>query len=445
MFKDAAMSNAKMTKKFLRASTVAGSALVFVLATGSAWAGDREQAKRIHDRLAGVPPTDTVLNCMELMIGGNNLDPTSNDCPDSNTDNDTLGAAYLAMENKNFYNVTLKNFITPWTNEEQTVFAPLNDYTATVIGVIRDDLDFRRILFDDILYIDDGTSGVTPYDSSNNDHYTELEDQGADLKAVLTQTSQSGEYNLPSGSFPASAAAGVMTTRQGAKAFFVDGTNRAMFRFTLLNHLCQDLEQIKDTSRTTDRIRQDVSRSPGGDSRIFMNACVGCHSGMDPMVQSYAYFDYEYPVDPNNGDPYFDQGAMVYNNAGVEDVDKDGNPTGTRVQAKYHINANNFEYGYHTPDDHWDNYWREGPNSALGWDSGLPGTGSGAKSMGQELAYTEAFARCQVEKVFQAVCLRAPVDVTDRDQIDTMITSFKANGYKLKQVFAESAVFCMGD
>ena len=59
-----------------------------------------------------------------------------------------------------FYNVTLKNFAAPWTNEAQTVFTPLNDYSATVIGTIRDGLDFRRILYDDLLYI--GNAGVTP-------------------------------------------------------------------------------------------------------------------------------------------------------------------------------------------------------------------------------------------------------------------------------------------
>ena len=77
---------------------------------------------------------------------------------------------------------------------------------------------------------------------------------------------------------PPDATAGVLTSRAAAQAFFVAGTNRAMFRFTLMNHLCNDLEQLNDTTRAPDRIRQDVSRSPGGDSRIFLNSCVGCHS-----------------------------------------------------------------------------------------------------------------------------------------------------------------------
>lgn len=376
-------------------------------AVTNADAGSREQAKRMHDRLAGVPPSESVLTSMAADIDGNN----------------PLAAAAKAMENKNFYNVTLKNFITPWTNEEQTVFAPLNDYTATVIGIIRDGTDFREILSGNILYT--GANQAT-YSNSSNTHYETLENSGDNLgdPLVLEKHTQT-EITL----LPDAATAGVITTRQAAKAFFIDGTNRAMFRFTLLNHLCTDLEQIKDTSGTPDRVRQDVSRSPGGDSRIFMNACVGCHAGMDPMVQAYAYYNYVYT------DETGDNGQLEY--------------TAGQVQPKYHINASNFEYGYRTPDDRWDNYWRTGQNSVLGWANPTQSAGgNGAKTMGMELANSEAFARCQVEKVFKAVCLRAPVDDSDRTQINSMITSFKnsvPDGYSLKQVFAESAVFCMGD
>ena len=126
------------------------------------------------------------------------------------------------------------------------------------------------------------------YSPSSNDHYAALETQGVNLKDNLVQTTQSAASGLP-----AAATAGVMTTRAAAQAFFVAGTNRAMFRFTLMNHLCTDLEQVQDTTRPPDRIRQDVSRSPGGDSRVFLNNCIACHSGMDPMTQAFAYYDYD--------------------------------------------------------------------------------------------------------------------------------------------------------
>ncbi len=52
-------------------------------------------------------------------------------------------------------------------------------------------------------------------------------------KSVLVQTTQSGVYGIP-----VAATAGLMTTRGSTSSFFINGTNRAMFRFTLVAHLC---------------------------------------------------------------------------------------------------------------------------------------------------------------------------------------------------------------
>lgn len=373
-----------------------------------------EQAKRIHDRIAGVPPSPEVLLEMKEAIDGN--------------DGSGVAAAYIAMESDAFYNVTVKNWAAPWTNREFDVFVPLNDYIATVIGMVRDSdtTDFREVLYGDILYMGQSTLGITPYALSNNTHYEELEASNTSLKDNLERQTQSVVTGIP--------AAGVVTSRAAAKAFFIDGTNRANFRFTLINHLCMDLEQVHDITRIPDRIRQDVSRSPGGDARVFLNNCIGCHNGMDPLAQAFAYYDYEYT------DLTGDNGRIVYNSAG--DIDE---ATGTRVQAKYHINSGTFPFGYVTPDDQWDNYWREGTNAALGWDVTLPGSGNGASSMLQELAHSEAFASCQVTKVFEAVCLREPQDSADRNKIDAMIGDFASSGYNIKTVFAESADHCKGE
>ncbi len=328
---------------------------------------------------------------------------------------DAVGAAYRAMNDSGFYNVTLKNWVKPWTNRDQSVFVPLNDYVATVIGMIRDDIPFNSLLSADILYVGAGGLGLPNYSMTDNNHYEQMENQGIDMRTALTQTTQSSVTSLP-----ANAASGIFTTRAAAEAFFIAGTNRAMFRFTMLNHLCHDMEEVKDITRIPDRIRQDVSRSPGGDSRIFLNNCIGCHSGMDPLAQAFAYYNFDETL-----------GTIQYT-AGV-------------VQPKYFNNDQNFQPGYATPDDEWNNYWRAGQDSLLGWDTSLPGTGNGAASMGQELANSQAFAQCQVEKAFENICFRAPRDATDRAQIDSMVTSFTTGGYRMKQVFAEAAVYCMGD
>jgi hypothetical protein len=245
--------------------------LLSIILFGIASAGPREQAKRIHDRLAGVPPSDTVLSSMEDQVAG--ITGTA------------IDAAYQAMDNPNFYNVTLKNFIAPWTNRDQSAFVPLNDYIATVIGMIRDGDAFNTIFSADVLYI--GPGSLPPYSNNNNDHYEQMESRGIDLLTGLQRETQSAFNGLPPG-----AAAGVWTTRAAAEAFFVAGTNRAQFRFTMMNHLCNDMEQVHDVKRPPDRIRQDVSRSPGGDSRLFLNNCIGCHNGMDPLAGAFAYYNF---------------------------------------------------------------------------------------------------------------------------------------------------------
>lgn len=340
-------------------------------------------------------------------------------------------AVRIAMNNEAFYSVTLKNMATPWTNRDRTVFAPLNDYTATVIGLVRDDADFRTLLYGNQLYVS-SAAGLPNYSVNSNAHYEAIEAQGVSLKDTLVARDQTSLNGIP-----AEATSGVITSRAAAKAFFIAGTNRAMFRFTLLNHLCRDLEQVHDTSLTPDFIRQDVSRSPGGDSRVFLNNCVGCHNGMDPMAKAYAYYDYEFDV---NGDPEGLSGAIHYNSEGVIDPD-----TNSRVEKKYRINANTFKYGYVTTNDDWQNYWRQGMNKHLGWDTSLPGKGTGAKTMNMELAHSQAFASCQVEKVFQNVCLRKPANAVDRDKVSAMTTNFANSGYQLKQVFIDTADYCKGE
>ncbi len=396
--------------------------LVFVFVCASAEGGPREQAKRIHDRIAGVPPSAQVLDEMTSIIETG---------PGTEAENAET-AAFIAMQNPDFYRTTLKNFATPWTNRDFNIFSPLNDYSATVIGIVRDDIDFRQLLFGDIIYVGAASTGVPAYSATDNQHYEALEDGGFDLSVELQQQTQSTVTGIP-----ATATAGVMTTRSAAKAFFIAGTNRAMFRFTLLNHLCRDLEQVSDTTRAPDRIRQDVTRSPGGDSRLFRNNCVGCHAGMDPMAQAFAYYDYQYDSD---ADPEGNAGRLVYNGQGSIDP-----VTGTRVVSKYHNNQNNFPFGFVTENDSWDNYWRSGSNYLLGWDQALPGSGSGARSLGEELANSSAFASCQVTKVFKEVCLRDPVDAADRNQIAAIVAAFTGSGYQLKQSFAAAAAYCRGD
>jgi hypothetical protein len=362
-----------------------------------ALAGSNEQAKRLFDRITGTPPSASVLSQMATDIAGNNA----------------IGAAQLAMQDSNFYNVTLRNFAAPMTNVAQSVFVPLNDYTATIIGMVRDNVPFNTVLSADIVYVGN-VSGAPAYSPANNNHYQYLDTNNADLSKVLQQQQQSSLTGIPS-----AATAGVLTSTAGASAFFSLGTNRRMLRFTMINYMCNDLNTIMDITRPPDRIRQDPSRSPGGDSRTFLNTCIGCHSGMDALAGAFAYYNFDTTAN-----------QLVY--------------TPGQVQAKYGINSANFPYGHVTVDDSWFNYWRQGANALLGWSNSLPGSGNGAKGFGQEIEGSSQFATCQVQKVFQAMCLRAPSNAPDRAQVAQITADFVASNYNMKTAFGESAVYCMG-
>ncbi len=378
-------------------------AICCTVGTSLAHAGPREQAKRIHDRLVGVPASNAVLDSMADKIANG----------------DAIGAAYEAMDNPAFYNTTVREFATPWSNREQSLFVDMNDFVATVIGMVRDDVPFDQVLYEDLVYVGTPAATGVAYSHTDNDHYLDLQLNRIDLSdpANLAQQRQS---DLPNSPIATGETAGVMTTRGFSQAFLVAGTNRAALRFATLNFLCMDMEDFRDLTAHPDRIRQDVSRSPGGDSSIFLNDCLSCHAGMDGLAGAFAHYDFDE-----------DGQQLVY--------------TPDSVQPKFLNDAGAFRFGFATTDDSWINYWRTGPNEYVGWNGPGSGAGTGAKSLGMELAQTRQFAKCQVKQAFEKICYRTPNGAADEQAVETIATSFESNNRSMKRVFAETALHCMGD
>lgn len=372
-------------------------------AAATSHAGPREQAKRLHDRLTGVPPSPAVLDSMATSIANG----------------DALGAAFEAMDNPSFYNTTVRELAAPWTNRDRSVHVGLNDAIATVIGMIRDDVPFDQVMYEDIVYVGSGSATPIPYSQTDNDHYLDLELNRVDLSDAANLVRQR-QSQLPDTQLGANDAAGIITTRAFAQAFLVAGTNRAAVRFAALNHLCMDMEDFRDLTAHPDRIRQDVARSPGGDSNIFLNDCLTCHAGLDGLAGGFAYYDFDEDLQ-----------RLLYTQ-GV-------------VQPKYLKNAGVFRWGFVTGNDSWINYWRTGRNAFVGWNASGGGSGDGAKSLGMELAQTRQFSECQVKHVFEKVCYRAPNGPADLEAVQTIATSFEANNRSMRRAFAETAVYCMGD
>jgi len=389
----------------LRGGRTLCTALLVILFAASVHAAPRDRAKRMYDRIVGLPPSEAQLTEMVNRMG-----PTP-------TKATLFDAAMVAVESPDFYNTALVNFVTPWTNVDRTVFADLNDYTATVIGMIRDGVPFDQVLTADLVYVAAPGLVPTPYQQTSNQHYIEIQSLGVDLSDP-NQLIGVPQSTLPGSQLGPDDAAGVVTTRAAGEAFFSAGTNRRMWRFTAINYLCRDMEQLKDTSRPADRIRQDVTRSPGGDSELFHTQCVGCHAGMDALAGAYAYFEWDAA-----------QGRTIH--------------TPGQVQGKYAINTGVFPGGHITTDNSWVNLWRSGQNASLGWSAAELGSGLGAKGLGAEVTHSRVFAECQVQKVFEDVCFRPPQTNADADAIRTIASDFEIDGtYDMRQVFADVAIYC---
>jgi len=368
-----------------------------ILTVASLWlcnsfAGPREQAYRLHNRLTGVPPQATVLNQMEQLIQQGNAE----------------GAAYVAMSNPYFYNLVIKNWAKKWSNVDHSERVPLNDYVATVIGLIRDDVRFDQVLYGDIIYTsNDGT--LAPYANDNNDHFTEAEAARVDLAGTLVQRTQSTVTGIGD-------TAGVLTTRASGEAFLTAGTNRRMNRFAFMNFLCKDYEALHDITRPDIWVRRDVDRAPGGDSRTFKNKCVGCHAGQDAIAGAWAYFD-------------FVDGQIVYT-------------PGTVANKVNQLNL--YSDGHIVTSDYFTNLWAVGQNASLGWRG--PQEGYGAKAVGRMLSSTRAFSECMANKVFKLVCLKEPQQQAHKDAIDSLATQFESNStYNMKSLIAKTSVLCLGE
>lgn len=428
-----------------------------------------DQARRLYERLAGVPPTTAELDEMTQLILDGKVDE----------------AAFIAMNNIGFYKSTIKNMFSPLSNQERNSDVALNDYTATVVGLIISNESFDQVLYGDVLYtaIDELSvyqttfgnppilqdvnppgeplvrlSGNAPpegkvrplidgnvYDDFR--HYEDLESRFSDWPNYLVKRTQTkvnsliraGERIEGGEGEVAEDIAGLLTTRQGAMAAFTAGTNRRGVKLLTENFLCQDLEQLHDPNRPDFRVRQDIDRSPGGDSRAYQMQCAGCHAGMDGFASAFAYFD-------------FLDNRMRYNRNALS------NPSNKQFRQDGVYPA-----GYRLVDNTWINVWAQGQNSRLGWNAPGNGqsinSGKGVGSLGRVLASTNAFGECMVQRVFERVCLRSySEDATPNEKIivkniarqfEAGMSEYSAHGannsYNMRAVFAKVSDICFGN
>jgi hypothetical protein len=382
------------------------SAFAIVFVGTNAFGDARDQAKRLHDRLTGIPPTEAILDQMEQLILQNNA----------------KGAAALATNvtanpvgGKAFYNLSLVRWSAPMTNKDETPRVRFDDFQATIVGLVRDGRSFKEALTANVVYAGPTptvvTNGVAAYAANNNTHYENLE--GRDYHALLQSTPQTTLVPTVTDT------AGLLTTRSWAASYYSGGTNRRSTRFAFKNFLCKDMENVTDASRPDDKVRRDVDRAPGGNRDDYLTTCKGCHAGMDGLSNAWAFVDF--PAATNQ----LTQSATVV--------------------GKMNINNTVYPNGAVVNSAGWVNYWTVGNNATqLKWRGNTFMNGVGIRSLGQALADTGAFSDCMAKRTFEYVCARPAVS-SDNTTLAQLAQSFEAKNYNLKELFEDSAVRCLGN
>ncbi|MGE3759933.1 MAG: hypothetical protein AB7H97_19355, partial [Pseudobdellovibrionaceae bacterium] len=357
--------------------------------------------------------------------------------------NDPVGAAAYVTELSEFYNNTLKDFASKMSNREETINVPLNDFSATIIGGVRDDLNFQTLLWDDLIYQADPAQAAVPSDLINdiltsNNHYEALTTQHFDLKKVLVKTTQKLYDGTKSIQNPSPA--GLLTSRQWMAAHATAGTNRRLVEYSLKQFLCTPIESAADANGPDNVVGKDIDRFPGGSHSKYTSSCRACHTVLDGFRPAFARFTFS-----NNFAKHAFLVPSLAPNSNTEDASSGMEQKPSGVAYKYNKNDTVFPGGTEVKNDTWVNNANLGSNSTrFGWSRT---NGKGPQDFGRAIAESKRFPSCMAERVFSTICKRSPAEA-DKTLIQAAATGFSTDhGFNLKYLFQKigSAPECLGE
>ena len=386
----------------------------------------RIEARVLYERIVGhkIPIDHPALTEMETKIKAG----------------DKLGAAAVATRQPEFINTTVRLFATKMSTREETIRAPLSDFVATIMGIVRDDLDARSMLVGNFLYRADAVLApnarrtVTDLYISNN-HYADLETQRSDLNAVLVRVDGQQIANSTTTTVAHPDPAGVITSRGFMEAHAVAGTNRRLVEFTFREFTCLAINEVADSSAPDNRIGRDIDRFPGGDQTKFATSCKSCHTVMDGFRGAFARFDFSNNVVKHGT---VNQ-ALAGNFAFVND------PAGIARK----MNGNNTVYplGYRTTDDTFVNNANQGTNAGLfGWRDGAYQK-QGVKAFAELIANSKRFSLCMAKRAYETVCRKAASPEDMSGWLSNLATQFEeTDGRNMRRLFERVSVDsrCLG-
>jgi hypothetical protein len=447
----------------------------------------RQQARKLYLSLTGVTPNTAELDALQEKILQKKYQEASLDIIDQRNGMTNGGA---------FYNVTVKDMVTPWTNKDKTTLAPLNDLSATVIGWVRDEKQFNKILFEDSVYKAAGVTfkGEMAYFQGNNYPSSISGAQGIcqrDLtSSELADTSKYRViYNNPHNPNDPNDKKCRITkySKTSLDNYYkinalylphldvvvetnlINTTNDHYESLTALGLNLGDPDLLIENSQENKIHQYPKAISGILTTRAYGAAFVVAGTNRAPVAYAIENFlckdmnemnDTTIPDHRNRRDVDRSPGGTseIYKNrcvgchAGMDALAGafayydyvNGKLIYTPGQVVSKMNHNVvFPQGFVTQSDQWMNLWTEGQNASLKW--GEATVGEGVRSLGQMLSETEAFHSCMAQQVYKKVCLKPVTADEDKMRVAKLTQKYKSDNFNMKNLFINTSIECMGD
>jgi hypothetical protein len=366
---------------------------------------------------------------------------------------DRMGAVELITSDRSFYNVTVKDMARKMSNRPETILVPLNDFTASFIGVVRDEVDARELVAGNMMYL--GRPTVAPSDLvlhvlASNDHYQFLDQKNFDLSKALVRVDKDHPWTDARGrvirgqmlrasatsAVPSPDPAGVLTSKSFLENHAIAGTNRRLVEFTFREFMCTPIQGWADVAASEAMITRDIDRFPGGDPQAFANTCKACHTVMDGFRGAFARYNYASDMIKH---------TFVHKNGA--DTNTFQTPQDANgVVAKINLN-NVYSAGNVVTDDYWENNANVNNNAAFfGWRGSNIKRGYGVGSLGAMIGNSERLSLCMSKRVAESVC-KKPISTADLSGwVKELSKQFESDNYNLKKLFQRTALNenCLG-
>ncbi|HXH32327.1 MAG TPA: hypothetical protein VNJ01_16120 [Bacteriovoracaceae bacterium] len=428
------------------------------------------KARRLHVSLTGTLPTKVQMQQTISLLSQQRA---------------REAAVKIIQEDENFYNVTVKSMVTPWSNKTSDHSKPLNDMTALLLGFIRDDIPFNQVFYRDSLYVFRGTLigaslspalqalltepeilfvSATGFRNGPSDVLSKNETAGARHQFLKDNFPGSDRILIKDPKYPklrfiiSKYAPDRNSHFEEAESLSLDLSNSNLLKIGLQSdYLYSDPKAVSGILSTREFAKAYLQAGTNRAGIAYIVPHMFCRT-MDQLKDgtlSDEYVRKDIPRIPGGLETTYKNNCVACH-TGLDPLSNAFayhdyyNATGkvlytpTTVVAKLNATISNddTQIGTSVSDDYWINFWKSSLNSRMGW--GTTNEGYGLFSLGKMLSETKQFSNCMSQRVYEKVCLNniRKLNSKERDAVVALAASFELNNYNMKNLFAETSVSC---